>query len=696
MLLLSGIAIGRSSSLQRTWVFFCDKGTANFPSVHPAFLGISDRAIKRRAKVIPPDRLVDQLDIPVAQEYLDQLRTLGVSIHSISRWLNAVSIEATPSQLSLLTIQPFVSSLQQVMVQKFSRPETYRELHQLQKVQVDGIDYGLSRTQHTRSKVVDVHALGIYGAGVLLGMIDDGFNYHYAHAALKNLPVVAEYDFVQRDSNTSIAPEEYFTQGNHGEATLSIAAGFQNGDLIGAAYGVSVLLAKTEIDSVEIVQEEDNYVEALEWMERLGVDIVSSSLGYDDVDPAGMYNSGDIVYQMKNGRAGKTSFAGLIAARKGVLLVTAMGNEGWAKTDTVIQRNDNGTVSQIVWERKSGTGSLLTPADADSIVSVGATDSTGVLTQFSSTGPTADGRIKPEVVNQGDAVYFAYGSETGISLGAGTSFSTPLTAGAAALILSAHPDLTPMQLREALMNTAQQDIVDSRIGSLSYPNNYYGRGYVNALEAVEYWGLVFSNCPTVTVNDTAYVISLKIASKTSLTTDSLFLYYKKASAEIYQRVALTATGIADEYAVSIEKSEINSTSRGYFSARDNSGMTRKNPYDGPHETFRFIPTGVVTNIASQKPIDIPSKYYLNSFPNPFNPSTTLLVEVPRNEDAEIAVFNVLGQLIKTIFRGVLHSGSQQFRWDGVNERGISVAAGMYIVRLKTNSKVLSQKLILLK
>ncbi|MCX6122442.1 MAG: S8 family peptidase [Ignavibacteriales bacterium] len=697
ILLLSDVAGAQSSSLQRTWVFFRDKGAINLQSATPALLGISERALKRRAKVISPHRLIDQLDLPVAQEYLNQLRTLGVTVHSLSRWLNAASVEAAPSQVSLLRAQPFVASVMQVMVQKRSNPETNYEQQPFQKTNVDGINYGPSLTQHTRSKVVDVHALGINGTGVLLGMDDDGFNYHTTHAALKNLPVVAEYDFVQRDSNTSIAPGEFSSQGNHGEATLSIAAGFQNGNMIGAAYGVSVLLAKTEIDSVEITLEEDNYVEALEWMERLGVDIISTSLGYDDFDPAGIYNAGDIVYQMKDGRTGTTSLAGLIAARKGVLLLSAMGNEGWTKTDTIIQRNINGTVVKIVWGSKPGTGSILTPADADSIVSVGATDASGMLTSFSSTGPTADGRIKPEVVNQGSSVYFASGSTNAISVGAGTSFSTPLTAGAAALVLSAHPDLTPMQVREALMNTAQRDIMnDSRIGSLSYPNNYYGSGYVNALDAVLYWGLVFSNRPTITANDTAYIVSTKIKSKTSLIADSLFLFYKKASAGTYQRVALRATGTTDEYDAFVMKAEIDSTSIGYFSARDNSGSTRKNPFDAPDELFSLNPKNDTSKVVSQTPNGIPSKYVLRNFPNPFNPSTTLLVDMPNSEEAEIAVFNIMGQLIRTLFRGVLQSGTQQYRWNGVDERGMSVAAGMYIARLKTKSNILSTKLILLK
>jgi hypothetical protein len=685
-ILLSEVASAQSSSLQRTWVFFHDKGAITFQSIDPATLGISERALKRRAKVLPPDRLIDQLDLPVAQEYIDQLHALGIPIHSTSRWLNAVSVEASTQQLLSLRTQPFVTSIKQVMVQKRPMPRAFpvQIQHELQKTNVDGIDYGLSLTQHTRSKVVDVHALGITGVGVLLGMGDDGFNNHNVHVALKNIPVVAEYDFIQRDSNTSRAPYEYYSQGDHGANTLSIAAGFANGSFIGAAFGVSVVLAKTEIDSVEIHLEEDNYVEGLEWMERLGADIISTSLGYDNFLSSG-YDPDDIVYWKKDGKTGKTSSAALVAARKGVLLVTAMGNEGWYRKDS--------TWSVILTGQ---TGSLITPADADSIVSVGASYSTGELASFSSTGPTADNRIKPEVVNQGVSVYHVNANTTSsISSGDGTSYATPLTAGAAALVLSAHPELTPMQVREALISTAVP-INDGTTKSTSYPNNYYGNGFVNAFDAVLYWGLVFSNRPTVTINETAYVISTKIKSKTLLITDSLFLFYKKASAFAFRRVVLFATGTSDEYAASIEKTEIDSTSIIFFSARDNSGISRRNPYDAPNETFSIQPPNGMVYVESQSSNSVPLKFHLCSFPNPFNPSTTLLVDVPRNEEAEIAVFNILGQQVKTLFRGVIHSGRQQYHWDGIDERGVSVAAGTYIARVKTLDKIFSIKMLLLK
>jgi subtilisin family serine protease len=256
---------------------------------------------------------------------------------------------------------------------------------------------------------------------------------------------------------------------------MSALAGFENGKLVGPAFGVSMILAKTEYNPTETQIEMDRYVFALEWMEREGCDVVSTSLGYDDLDPENFYNAGDITYDLKDGRNAVTSIAATAAARKGVLLVTAMGNENWWKK--LPDFSDGGK-----YKIQNGeTGSLVTPADADSIVAVGAAFSFGEIASFSSTGPTADGRVKPEVVAQGVSVKSADPNNlSGYVSVSGTSLSTPLTAGVAALVFSAHPELTPMQVREALMQTATHPIDSDPTHTATWPNNYYGAGMVNA------------------------------------------------------------------------------------------------------------------------------------------------------------------------------------------------------------------------
>lgn len=458
VILVEGTSFSYQGAAGHSWILFRDKGEEVLfrTSPTPEELSISARALWRRAKVLPADRLIDDLDLPVYSAYVEKLHSAGVTIHAMSRWFNAVSANLTPDQRKAVSSFPFVRAIEPVLTFSKRYPDLAAQPISLPKRHsTSTLDYGPSFVQLNNIRVVDVHARGITGERVIIAMIDDGFNQHKVHPALKNVKVIAEFDFVRRDSNTSRAPGEYITQGNHGAATFSVVGGFENGKLIGAAYGASFILAKTEIDSVEIQLEEDLYVEALEWVERLGADISSSSLGYSD-----WYQ-----WQDMDGKTATTSKAARIAARKGLLVVTAMGNRGLATV-----------------RRPDGKFALMAPADADSIVAVGATFSDGELASFSLTGPTFDGRIKPEVVAQGVNVYSMYG-ELGYRPLDGTSLSTPLAAGVAALILSANPQLTPMQVRERLISTARR-IKDGTSRTVDYPNNFYGNGMVDALSAV--------------------------------------------------------------------------------------------------------------------------------------------------------------------------------------------------------------------
>jgi len=557
------VSFSQTHPSERRWITFRDRGSAprpDRPSLDASTLGISDRALWRRSKVLPPNRLIDELDLPVNPTYVHALQAMGARIRSVSRWFNAVSAELTPGQQASVASLPFVASIRPVAVFKANDPESPPLLVQplLKRHSVSGLDYGSSLAQLNAIEAVDVHNRGITGAGVIVGVMDDGFNGHQTHPALKNIDVIAEYDFIQRDSNTSRAPGEYISQGSHGASVLSEIGGFDNGKLIGVAYGASFLLAKTEIDSVEIQLEEDLYVEALEWMERRGADVVSTSLGYID-----WYTYADL-----DGQTATTSKAARIAARKGVLLVTAMGNEGNYRD-----------------VRAESTGTLIAPADADSIVAVGAVTSNGVLAGFSSTGPTADGRIKPEVVAPGYND-FAVSGDTGYTPSfSGTSAATPLAAGVAALILSADPSLTPMEVRARMISTAQQ-ISDGTSRTQSYPNNFFGWGMVDASEAV---------------------------------------------------------------------------------GRGSGGQ-------------------------------IPDQFVLHhNYPNPFNGTTTIIVDAPANQEIEVAIYSILGQRVRTLFRGDSAPGENRFVWaDGLDDVGRRVASGVYVYRLKTPSSMLSHTMLFIK
>ena len=688
MLFLALVAADVTPQSQHYWILFHNKDVLSSPQKNPTLLGITDRSLKRRAKSLPPDRLIDEFDFPISESALNQIKQTGVKIRVVSRWLNAVSVEASPQQLQLLNALPSVSQSDPVVQYKYSYPASspVTAPSLMKSSGIQGLDYGLSATQLTNMKVVDLHAIGVNGAGVLIGMLDDGFNNYRTHAALKNIQVIAAHDFIHNIDDVSIQSWEHTTspdQGNHGAGTLSAIGGFDKGHLIGAAFGASFLLAKTEMDSsgsaVDFNSEEDTYVAGLEWAERLGADITSSSLGYKEFLSTPTYSTSDM-----NGRTTKVARAALIASRKGVLVVTAMGNEGYI--------SGKGNVSQ----RADTT--LISPADADSIVSVGATSSDGELATFSSCGPTADGRIKPEVVAQGLGIYWARGSSTtDYDIVSGTSCSTPLVAGAAALILSAHPQLTNMQVRDALMKTTVQR-QDGTSETAVYPNNYYGYGFVDAISAALSAGPVFSNKPLITKTNSVYQISIWIKQKISVRMDSVSLYFKRTSDAAFKRAEFIPAVNDNEYIVTLPLSELDSTTIGYITARDQSGITWRAPSNAVTDYFTLTPTpdslvGIFPPPSGQL---TPTQYKLyQNYPNPFNNSTFIIFEVPEPTNAELEVMNLLGQRVKQLFHGsVIAQGTKQ--WNGTDDYGRQVASGIYFVRLVTPHSIQSIKMLYLK
>ena len=663
------------------WIILNKKDVSASLQKNSQSLGITDRALKRRAKSLPPDKLIDEFDLPISESALSQIKQTGVKIRVVSRWLNAVSVEASPQQLQMLNALPIVLKSEQVVRYKRSQPLPSIMLQPSLKksINVQGIDYGPSATQLTNIKIVDLQAIGVNGTGVLIGMLDDGFNNYRTHVALKNIQVIATYDFIHNIVDVSEQPWEDTTspgQGNHGAGTLSSIGGFDNGNLIGAAFGASFLLAKTEMDSsggsADFPSEEDTYVAGLEWEERLGADITSSSLGYKQFEdslfvPLPYYTTSEM-----NGRTTKVAIAATIAARKGVLVVTAMGNDGYISgKGNQIQRADT---------------TLDSPADADSIVSVGATSSDGELADFSGCGPTADGCIKPEVVAQGMGVYWADGTTTtGYISVNGTSCSTPLVAGAAALILSAHPQLTNMQVRDALMRTTVQR-EDGTSETAVYPNNYYGYGFVDAYAAALSFGPVFSNIPVITANYSQLSVSTFIVSKSGIFIDSLFINYS-LDGSTFNRTHLQPTSTQNEYNAIVSFPSNTDSVSGYFSVCDSTGLNYRYP---PANTFQY----------SIKQITIPPQKYalLQNYPNPFSftNKTTIRFDSPSEYVVDLAVFNILGQRVKTIYHGQSVIGANIFYWEGINEQGMRVASGVYFARLKTPNSISSIKMLYLK
>ncbi|MCX7833187.1 MAG: S8 family serine peptidase [Ignavibacteria bacterium] len=497
------------------WIIFKDKGIYDYtvdmtPGSEAYELAkslLSERAINRRMKVLGEERLVDFRDLPLEQKYIDDLSSKGISIIAKSKWFNGVSAYLTPSQIDVVKNLDYVAELRLLGKNyknsiKFVKPEItdYITIFELEKdVLDDKYDYGKSYKQMKMINVPMVHNLGIIGKGVMIASFDSGFEWR-DHEATRNLNITDEYDFINKDPKTYNESNQTYVdktdQSTHGTATLSNLAGFKPGKLIGPAFGSEIILAKTEYVPTETPMEEDFFLEATEWAEAKGVDVISTSLGYRTFDEP--FNKNSYQYEHYNGRTAITTLAAARAVYLGVCFVASAGNNG-----------------QMI------PPSLGSPGDGDSVISVGAVDLNGVIANFSSNGPTPDGRIKPDVVAPGVRNYVALGKNlTGndSSYGGmnGTSFSCPLTAGVCALILSAHPELTPMQVREALRNTAD------RAGN---PDNIYGWGLINAYKAITYWGPAWSNVPEVEINGDKVKISISVASKSKIEPDYIKILY---------------------------------------------------------------------------------------------------------------------------------------------------------------------------
>lgn len=460
--LRAALATAGSADSMKIWIYLADKGPAAAADITAAMdaaeARLTDRA-RRRIQVRGTGRPGLE-DVPVHQPYLDDVTEAGGVVHQVSRWLNAASVSATPGVVQRLADLPFVLEIEPVarMWRPPPRPggggppaiprrqEPDRDLgpdrqqepdQELSPGRAARFDYGRSFTQVNQLQVPELHDLGLSGRGVLVGVLDTGFD--LGHSAFDSLRTRVEGRrvFIREDG-----PYRGFADVDHGTAVLSVIGGYAPGHLIGPSYGASYLLASTEAVSFERQIEEDWWVAGLEWADSLGADVVTSSLGYSDW----------YAYPDLDGKTAVTTRAAAMAVRRGIVVVNGMGNMG-----------------------DLPQAKMSAPADAEGVISVGAVDADGERVFFSSIGPTYDGRLKPDVMAMGERVYAvepksieAYGRNDG------TSFSTPLVSGVAALLLEAHPHWTPETVLRVLRRTSSQ---------AAAPDTLVGFGIVRALDA---------------------------------------------------------------------------------------------------------------------------------------------------------------------------------------------------------------------
>jgi subtilisin family serine protease len=305
-----------------------------------------------------------------------------------------------------------------------------------------GGSYGFAEEQLAQIGITDMHGAGYTGDGIVIGVLDTGFvKTHEAYNEPGHvLDVIAEWDFINDDSDVGIEPGDPGSQHRHGTIVLGTIGGYRPGTYIGGAYDASFILAKTEDTADEQPIEEDYYVAGLEFIEANGGDVATSSLIY-----TAWYTWFDM-----DGLTAVTTIGVNAATDNGLACCTAAGNYGY----------------------DGDLPSIGAPADAFEVVTVGAVDDTGDMADFSSNGPTFDGRVKPEVVARGvSTASVDPDDDSGYLTANGTSLSTPLAASAVALLIEAHPDWTIPQIRTALFQTADYFVANGE------PDPEFRRGY---------------------------------------------------------------------------------------------------------------------------------------------------------------------------------------------------------------------------
>jgi serine protease AprX len=452
-------------SQEDAWVYFNAKPNAQYYFDNPLQM-LSQRALDRRTR---QNIVLDFKDIPLHQPYVDQVfAAIGITVKAKSKWLNALHIRGTQTDIKALISLPFVDHVQFANHSlnpsgRIASGEMVNTTitNKFQDIQVD-YNYGNSGTQIKMLNAQVLHQNNYTGSGIMIAIMDGGFPgvdtaSPFERLRTNNL-ILGGYDFVNRTTNP-------YTGISHGTNVLSTMGGYFDTKLIGTAPDASYYLFITEDGSSENPIEESNWVEAAEMADSLGVDIINTSLGYFIYDnPAYNYTYADMT--------GDTSFisrGASIAYSRGMICVTSAGNSG-----------------------ASANPHISVPADVASTLTVGAVNSSETLASFSSIGPSFDGRIKPDVMDMG--VLATVASPTGtIGTSNGTSFSSPIIAGAIASLWSAFPNKTNSEIIQLVKASSDRYL---------NPNNQYGYGVPdfqaalnNTLTTTPFYNTIFNIYP---------------------------------------------------------------------------------------------------------------------------------------------------------------------------------------------------------
>ncbi|MCX6303932.1 MAG: S8 family serine peptidase [Bacteroidetes bacterium] len=442
---------------QKHVVFLKNKDNNPYSLSNPlAFL--TQRSLDRRTKSGIP---LDARDLPVTPSYVTQIAGTGAVVIYPLKWFNAVVVDANdPAILAAIALLPFVDHIDQVLKDQPLEssgtpghqtigaipPYTISMPGPRATVKSTGaINYGQAYNQAHMIAVDGLHDLGYTGQGMMIAILDAGF-YHVDQIAAFDSLWLTSRILGTRDFNlpgNNVFGDNMHT---HGTSVLSCMGANLPGEMVGTAPGASFWLIRTEAGDYEALIEEYNWAGGAEFADSLGVDVINSSLGYTTFDNPAF----DHTYADMDGNTTPATRAADLAASRGILVVNSAGNSGGSS-----------------WQY------IGAPADGDSVFSIGAVDASGAYASFSSTGPTYDGRIKPDVTAQGQGTTIVSGFGN-VGQGSGTSFSSPVMAGALACLWQSTPAFSADQIRIAVRNTASRS---------NMPDPQFGWGIPNLMNA---------------------------------------------------------------------------------------------------------------------------------------------------------------------------------------------------------------------
>ncbi|MCX6351298.1 MAG: S8 family serine peptidase [Bacteroidetes bacterium] len=431
------------AQIHNYFVEFKDKDTLKF-SINKPENFLTKRAITRRHK---QGIAIDYNDLPINHTYINAINQTGIKVLFASKWFNAAVVEVSDSSLTYkLDSFPFL--------------KTKKRLRKRGKMKVKSIStenknvwdsylssrYGEGFPQIHLHNGEALNEMGYRGEGMLIAVADAGFYNIKEQSAFKDVwqqsRVIDSHDFVG-------GRKGIYNGATHGMLVMSVMAANIPGKLIGTAPAASYILLRTESDTSESLVEEDAWVAAVEYADSLGADVISTSLGYTNFDDSLLSHT----YADMNGKTSRASIAATIASQKGMLLLNSAGNEG-----------------NKPWHY------IGAPADADGILTVGSVDTSGLISSFSSHGPTADGRVKPDICGMGRRTVCAGLRDGEISYASGTSLSCPILAGLTTCLWQAFPDRSNKEI---------MDVIRQSSNHYFSPDDSYGYGIPDFLLAFQ-------------------------------------------------------------------------------------------------------------------------------------------------------------------------------------------------------------------